>query len=543
MAADSAFYRALLSPEAREKVLSTSRTPIPSFSAGGRAQLDHIKQGKIFVDRRGPLQPLDNVEWSSLEYGRYYATQLHGLVGVGAALEQNEKLPNNISKAIGDHIREWGLCAAHNAELNKRNWHEGTVIKRMANLLVALNYLRHWGDLGDLKYEELIYLLDLNARFLLDTKNVYSFGNHGIRQDMLLAATALTLPSHPRAGEMLQLAEQRLTVASKNLFTETGIWKEHAPGYVNYVLRLMEDVQDLNNASEDFNPDLFLGRAETSLQFLLTSLLPDERIPYVGMSGVQYVLQNKWLNLDIGTFLASKARTLSAFPEYGHAIVRGEHPNGLYLLFVASQNLPAGKRHADDLSVLLYNYGRPWITEGGHQTYELSGMTTFLRSSYAHNTYTLDGQAMPGNVKPELDTDLTAADKDGTHIALAGYTERFLNPASFERRIEVDDFSRLTIRDRLRSVKKSAHWEGRFHFPNDLETKIDGNSVFVSDPAGATMTLQFSSGASLAFSTCRGEESPICGWGKARDDFGPLTTLMWSLDGDADVEIDIEWND
>lgn len=543
MAEDSPFYEALLSPEAQEKVLSAPRLLFPVFSTGGRSQIDNIRAGKVFVDKSGPLQSLDDVDWSTLEYGRYYATQLHGFVGMGAPLQLGEKLPDAILEAIGAHIEEWGRCVARNPEVNKRSWYEGTVIKRQANLLYALNYLREWGDLGGLEYDELIYLIDANARFLLDTDDIYSFGNHGIRQDMLLAATAIALPSHPRAGEMLRLAEERLDDASRDLFTESGIWKEHAPGYVNYMINLMEDLQNLHDASEDFNPVLFLGHAETSLQYLVTSLLPNERIPDVGMSAARRIVRNRWLDFDTGAFLASRTRTLSSFPDYGHAVVRGDHPNGLYLLFVASQNLPVGKRHTDDLSLLLYNHDRPWISEGGHQSYKLSGMTRYLRTSHAHNTYTLNGQGLLATANPELDTELTGADIDGANVVLSGYTERFRSPARFERQIEVHDFSQVTILDRLRGEKKPAQWEGRFHFPRDLETRINGNTVTVSDPAGLAMTLRFQSDADLSFTTCQGQEKPICGWGKARGEFGPLTTLMWSLEGDADVKISIEWND
>lgn len=543
MAESSTFYGALLSPEAKERVLSDAKVQNPNFTAGGPAQLDRMREGKFFVDRRGPLQSFDQVDWSTLEHGNYYATQLHGFVGIGGVLRLNQKLPDAISKAIGDHIRQWALCVARNPGINPRSWYEGTVIKRQSSLLHALNYLRDWGELGDLKYEELIYLIDINATYLLDTPNVYSFDNHGIRQDMLLAATALNLPTHPRADEMMQIAQRRLDTAAKDLFTESGVWKEHATGYVNYILRLMADVRSLHEASEDFNPQLFLDRAESSMQFLATSLLPNQRIPYIGWSDAKRVKRNPWLDFDIESFLSSKARTLSSFSDYGHAIVRGDHPSGLYLLFVASQNLPAGKRHADDLSFLLAHHGRVWITEGGHKTYEQIPITAYLISSSAHNTYILNGQGFPGNAGPALETELTGAEKDGESVTLTGYTERFHSPAKFEREIEVDDFSRVKIRDRLHSEAESSQWEGRFHFPGDLETTLDSNTVMVSAPDGKTMSLRFKSDADLEFSTCHGQESPLCGWGKTNGEHSAVTTLMWRLKGNADIEIDVSWTD
>lgn len=63
------------------------------------------------------------------------------------------------------------------------------------------------------------------------SEDVYGVGSHGIRQDMMLAATALHLPSHPRAKEMLGLAQSRLKQAADILFTNEGIWMEHAPAF------------------------------------------------------------------------------------------------------------------------------------------------------------------------------------------------------------------------------------------------------------------------------------------------------------------------
>ena len=513
--------------------------PIPSFTAGGARQFEYLKDGQLFVDRRGPIQRLDDVRWDDEDHGRYYSTQLHGLVGIGTVFELGDSISDEKAAAIGDHILNWGHCAAHNPGINSRAWYEGTVIKRQSNLLLALQYMAQGGELGDLSIEKLLYLIDANAAYLLDTDDVYAIGNHGIRQDMLLAATALTLPHHPRADEMLQLAKDRLEEAAVDLFTGEGIWMEHAPGYVHYALRLMDDVRNLHKASDRFSPALFLSRYDSSLDYLLSSLLPDGLIPYVGSSGAWRISMQITDQEHIDAFLTTKERSLSTFPGYGHAIVRGDLEDGLYLLFVASQNLPAGKRHSDDLSFLLYKYGRPWISEGGHQSYELTGMTSFLPSPFAHNTYVLDNEHLGENQRPDLKTELIDARKNGDQIVLAGYTERFTKPARFERRIEVDDFSTLSITD---TVQGDGAWEGRLQLPGDLEVLEDDGAVVATASDGTQMILLFASDTPLSFSTCFGEEDPICGWATAGHDFGPATTLMWSFDGDAEVTIAIKWD-
>ena len=387
-------FKPLFSEQGRATVLGMSPVSVPRFATGSlQKQRQALEKGQLIVVH-GESQPdLDKVEWSATEHGLYYSTQLHAMAGIASLLNSTVRLDEAKEQKIADLITNWALCAAHNPEINDRAWYEGTVVKRQSTFLRALSYVRVHGGLGDLAYEDLIYLIDLNAEYLLDTPKIYSFGNHGIRQDMLLAATALHLPDHPRAEEMLNLAETRLNEAANTLFSDEGIWLEHAPGYVNYALRLMLDVEALAQQSEDFRPDYFLERINTSSEYLLDILTPGIKIPWIGSSKagevtstIRTMLEER-LGKSIEELVADRSRTVKYFPSYGHAIVRGDHPEGLYLLFNAAQNLPAGKRHADDLSFLIFNRERNWITEGSHQSYERSGMSHYLRSPFAHNVY------------------------------------------------------------------------------------------------------------------------------------------------------------
>ena len=73
--------------------------------------------------------------------------------------------------------------------------------------------MKRQGSIAGLSYDELIYLLDANKDHLVETEQVYVLGNHGIRQDMVLAATAIALPELPESEELIQLAEARLSAA------------------------------------------------------------------------------------------------------------------------------------------------------------------------------------------------------------------------------------------------------------------------------------------------------------------------------------------
>ena len=406
----------------------------------------------------------------------------------------------------------------------------------------ALGYIQRHGELSNVDLNVLLYLIDSHAAFLLDEPNVYKLTNHGLRQDIMLAATALSIPDHPRASEMLQTARRRLDEMANLLFTESGIWKEHAPGYVRYALRLLNDVRVLHKFSSDFNPELMLRNYDASLEYLLSSLMPGRRIPPVGQSQAEYV-QEAIADADtIDKHLRNKSRTISAYMDYGHAIVREDDQDGTYLLFIASQNLPASKRHADELSIILYRWGRPWVTEGGAVTNKPGKTRDLLYSPFAHNNYVLDKEFVGASDEPDLAAGLLKAEETQSGYYVSGFSERFRKPARVEREIYVDgDFKGVRIVD---SLTGRGSWVGRLQIPGDLALTIDGDTVVAMDPAtGRQMQLVFSSDKPFRFSTCQGHPGFKCGWGQNPDGFGPVTSLRWATKHNVTIEIAISFLD
>lgn len=537
LGAGSIYYEALFSPQALADVLGGPVVPIPRFLAKVENQIALIRSGKLFVDDNGPYIGLSDVDWSSNNH-TFFSTQLHGLVGIGAVLVQGEKLPADVETSVAEHIRDWAIKNTREKARNPRAWHEGTTMKRISNLLHLLNYVRHHGEIQGITLSEILYLIDDNASFLLDEPNIYKRGNHGVRQDIVLAATALSLPMHPRSGEMISLAEERLDAAATEQFTEGGIWLEHAPGYVNYMLRLMNDLSRLVSASPNFNPTRFIDNIAASRYYLMSVLFPDGMIPPVGRSSRMTVSPSVAHPKKVARHLREKEYSITSFLDYGHAVVRGRHPDGLYFMFVASQNLPAGKRHSDDLSILVCNHGRIWITEGGQHSTQPSGMTRYLRSPLAHSTYTLNGDYVRSEERPELRTVLTQADEVGEGYRICGFTERFVLPANFERSVLIDKaFSQISITDRLHVEDDTAVWQGRFQIAGDLKVRINGSKVVIKDvQTGDKMIITTS--APLSFTAVRGQRNPLSGWGRSPE-HGPVTTLIWDLKGKSVVEFHI----
>jgi hypothetical protein len=99
----------------------------------------------------------------------------------------------------------------------------------------------------------------------------------------------------------------------------------------------------------------------------------------------------------------------------------------------------------------------------------------------------------------------------------------------------------VRITDTL-SADDPQQWEGRFQIPGDLTVSIDRQTVVATDAGtGREMVLSFQSVAPLSFSTCHGQKDPICGWSRNGDEFGPATTLMWTVEQNAPIQIDISY--
>jgi hypothetical protein len=548
----SAFYDAVLSPEARAAILQPSRvTPAPSF-ASGSAGLASLREGRVHVKSSAPEQEIGAVDWGTTSEGPYYSTQLHGFVGIGTALSASQ-LTDEMERKVAAFIKDWAVCNIPRPGLNDRAWYEGTVIKRLSNLLVALNYMKRHGSIAGLSYDELIYLIVEQKNYLSETEGVYTFGNHGIRQDMALAATAIALPELPDSDDLIQLAERRLGEASEELFTREGIWVEHAPGYVNYALRLMLDIKNLADLDPRFNPEAFLSRLPASLDYLLSSLTPDLQIPWVGNSPAEALKSEvkRYAEMTLGKgvreYVEGLAGTALLYPDYGHAIVREE--DGFYLLFHAAQNLPAIKRHEDALSFILLNKGRVWITEGGLAGFdgnEHTDMMSYLWSPHAHNTYVYGDEYIKALASPDLDAYMRGMTVKGDNVSFEAFSERFPTGVFVTRRLTVDRTTHdIAIHDVLSVPEPDGTcFHGSLHFAPDLQIQVDPatSTVIASDSGLGSLTVAIVSEHLSGIQRFSGQRDPIRGWGTVGEAFGPVQTVVYDICGTGPVDLSLRWS-
>jgi Heparinase II/III-like protein len=519
---------------------------VPDYPEGSyRAQIDAIREGTLMVVPGKPRQPLKEINWSKAAFGDYYLTKLHGWSGLAQLLGSPDRLPEDVENAVAFVIRDWFRCDGLPPGISPRAWWEGTLVMRLSAILLAINYYRAHGGLGDLRFIDLLYLAATTKDELVITE--HPIDNHGLRQDIMLMSFIGNLPYIADRQEVRQLAERRLNTSAKDLFSEEGIWEEHAPGYVHYALRLLTD---LDRVAED--ADLRAGlpileNAAASADYLRQVLTPEGELPPIGMSGIYG--SERTVHRQVAEYwnIAGASQPYfvdrsAVFEDYGQAIYSSSKGGRLYVLFQAVQNLPAGKRNADELSFIVHNHGRWWLVDSGHHTNELTPVREFLASARAHNTYIRGEQAIAPDEQAQLDVILTGFSDENGVWQVSGRSDRFLDGAAFERTVAIDESTgAISVRDRFHEPSGTEEtWRGFLHFAPGLEVVLAGSSVVATDPAsGREMRIALEGAANLR--VVAGQDDPLQGWVAQGQELLEAPVLEFETSGSREVTMAIAW--
>jgi hypothetical protein len=526
-----------------ERMLADDRDVfVPPYPVGSyEAQIKAIREGDMLVLRREPRQPLKDIDWSGAGFEEYYRTKLHGWSGLAQLLGSKERLPADIEDAIAFVIRDWFRCNGAPPGLSIDAWDEGTIVMRLSAILLAIDYYRSHAGLGDLRFIDLLYLAATNKDALLVAK--HSMGNHGLRQDIVLLSFIGNLPYIADRNEVRQLAEDRLNAMAKEGFSDEGIWKEHAPGYVHYALRLLTDLDRIAGDS-GLRPGLpILENAASSANYLRQIPTPEGELPPIGQSNKDSISRKvaKYWGIDNKNASYRSDRSVF-FEDYGQAVYSSSQGNQLYVLFQAVQNLPALKRNADGLSFIVHNYGRWWLVDSGHYTNERTPVREFLVSARAHNIYIRGKKALRYNEKPELDVALTGLSEENGIWQVGGRSDRFFDGASFERTIAIDKSAeRIGVRDRFHEPSDAGEtWRGFLHFAPDLDVAVDGSSVIATDPtSGREMRIAIEGAEKLR--VVAGQDDPLQGWVVQEEQLLEAPVLEFETPGANEVTMEIIW--
>jgi Heparinase II/III-like protein/Heparinase II/III N-terminus len=502
--------------------------------------MEAIRDGALIAVVGKPRQPLGGIDWSVAEFGDYYTTKLHGWSGLTRLLRSEERLPKEVEDAIAFVIRDWFRCNGVPPGVSVDAWNEGTIVMRLSAILLAIDYYRAHGGLGDLRLVDLLYLAATNKDELLVAK--YPIGNHGLRQDIMLLSFIGNLPYIADREEVQQLAERRLSAVAKEWFSAEGIWAEHAPGYAAYALRLRIDLDRIAEDADLRTGLPILEKAASTADYLRQVMTPEGDLPPIGdarQDSVPRAVAKYW-NIDLADGSYRLDRSV-VFKDYGQAVYSSSKGGQLYVLFQGVQNLPMGKRHADDLSFIAHNYGRWWLVDSGHYTYEPEPIRELLLSARAHNTYIRGKRALGQDEKKELDVVLTGFSDEAGTWQVSGRSDRFADSASFERTISIEKpAERISVHDRFNEPSGSDTWRGFLHFAPDLEVRLSESSVVAMDPTSRReMRIAIEGARNLR--VVAGQEDPLQGWVVQERELLEAPVLEFEAGGSDEVTMDIAW--
>ena len=531
--------------------------PVDIISYGGPEGFEALEKGRLFIRKtktKTILINAENIDWKAPGLGNYNATQLHAMVGLNSPLQGLERLSKQQERTMVRIVQQWMKYNFDEPGLHPRSWYEGTVVKRVSTLINLLNYVRRYGKIEGIDIDLILQAIALHGEYLL-RENVYVTGNHGLRQDIALLAIAGAVPDLARRDEMVETALKRTNEAAKNLFSVEGVWKEHAPGYISYVVRLLKDLEpQIESSGLDKGKFLILKHIENSLSYLANIIAPDGRIPSVGRSKITHACGDDKVDMATEGKWPFPYRPLigEAYPDYGHVVLRAgkgapaeAYRDSFYLFANAAQNLPAGKRHADELSFLIYNLGRWWFIDSGHYTYENKPMRRYFEKPNAHSGYVIGNKHVRSQDRPELKSGILEADIEQTVAKVRMFSDRFLNGERVEREILVNRSNRMVeVNDKLIAPSsEKQRWTGFLQLADDLIVQRVENGVSAEDPESDNrLIICFDPKKIESYEILKGVKEPAQGWVIKDGQLMPSWSIIFKPRGH-NMKMRLSWDD
>ena len=267
-------------------------------------------------------------------------------------------------------------------------WNDHAVVARAITLARFWGLYRRHHAYNTRDAQRILELLSITAKRLVSPSQYTYATNHGVMQNLALLHLACALPSLPGVDDSVDKALARLDRQMGFYINDEGVVLEHSPGYHRYGVEL-------------------LGMALRYLTLLRRPIPLDWKRKYTAALAVYAELRRPSGTLPIWGDTAAVEEPhgplvtwattdetyapLSYRNEWRPAKPAGLYPAAGHLLFwvgleewprspplsqtaMTWSNYPEhGHKHADDLSMVLWAWGRNWWRNTGYWPYTLSG--------------------------------------------------------------------------------------------------------------------------------------------------------------------------
>lgn len=371
---------------------------------------------------------------------------------------------------------------------NDFKWYDMSAGIRAARLASLYYHGISRGELDEGELRLLLAAMDMHVEALKNPRYLNP-GNHGLFQMNGLAAichVARVLRSCDEAGPYARRAFQHLAEAQ---FTPEGMHAEHSSQYHPWAIRMIEEMLSFGYLGGIDTSFLDAAKANTIHWFY-----PDGEMHLLGDSGELHACRIRNIHPYVEFLCAggeagvAPAETFSWLPQSGYAIARSSWDvkplSGQSFLFLNAAFHSQAHRHADDLSILWYDAGRPILVDSGKYTYDVDEWREYVKSTRAHNTVEVD----------ESDFSMSPGDAYGS--ALKGYSRAgdavlmiaevaHRRPRVHQRRlVAFVPGKMLVVIDAMDGGWREHVYRQWFHFHESLQVALDGSSFEVIDQHG-----------------------------------------------------------
>lgn len=425
------------------------------------------------------------VDSKSFKFQIHYFTTLNQLTQAYAATGNTEYL--RYGKRI---VTSWTKqYPAGNYKRYPWPYHDHGTAIRTFHLLNFWNEFRSSTVNTDPAFSQLFAKTLYEHATLLATPSFYKpNNNHGMFQDMALTAVAETHRSFYRSSSWRSLATNRLTQQLNHSLSTDGVHLEHSPFYQIYLYDTLARFNDWAAANR-FALSSRMGDVKDMPGALTYMLKPNgtlpmfgdtpsivhrpDAIPYVERySHLYYAMTQGRSGAQPSTRVGKLSNQYAFFRQHwgGNA---GPFHDAVQVMMTAGYHSNIHK-HADDLSIDLYGYGRDFIVESGRYAYTNRPERKVVMQAAAHNTVHVAGQNFkltPSNLRR---SQITSVGASSTQWTAAGTSGLLGQGMTHTRRLAYDRDGTVLVYDDITSPTTTSFVQ-RFHLGTGLNRVSSGS--------------------------------------------------------------------
>ncbi|MXQ11163.1 alginate lyase family protein [Microvirga makkahensis] len=443
-----------------------------------------------------PLQlPLD---WDANPYkDENWRFQLHAWRMMDPLLAGYfESRTENLHRAFAFAL-DWFAYHYEQGRNSTMAWYDMAAGIRAMKLALFLD--RYYAGRLDLSRDEtrrLLALVDEHARRLQD-ESFISESNHGLFQVFGLELLCRVAADRESCANGRDFASRMFSKILKAQYTEEGVHREHSPFYHGFAWRTIERLGGTKRFDDPVVASVLARAAKIQPWFIA----PDGSMVAVGDTA------GRGKPLAVARDAPPKA---ADFTKSGYAIIR-DHDS---MLFVTGMAYSLTHKHADDLSFVLFEHGRPLFIDSGKYGYNTDPMRRYVESAAAHNTISLLGREIAPADVTMTGSSLRALAREGDAFVVTGQIERpgasKTDTFTQAREIRYVPGRSLMIRDEL-SASSEQIFVSSLHLARDLRPDLVEGGFDVTLPTGRKVRARLSE-PDCTIETMRGRQNPPLGW-------------------------------